>query len=42
MPSSTFGNGLDFFRQIFRTKKEPAQAPATRTTKGNQQLTVLE
>jgi hypothetical protein len=23
-------------------KKEPVQAPATRTTKGNQQLTALE
>jgi len=42
MPSSTFGKEADFFRHIFRAKKEPAQGPATRTTKGNQQLTVLE
>jgi hypothetical protein len=38
MPSSTFGDEPGFFR----AKKEPAQRPATRTTKGNQQLTVLE
>jgi len=42
MPNSTFGDEPGFFRQVLWAKKEPAQGPATRTTKGNQQLTVLE